>query len=933
MPGRRDKFGRGLGRGRCGNLNKTSPDLTKRNLSPPKRIKTEKLMEVGYIVSPDSKRTKFTIRKVIDILKNRDNTDFKEDELREMLSCWRKFKKKKTYDIKTMNYHDLVQELQMVQKQLLLQEECDFAIDEVEAILRETKIQQLSKTMDTEQLREMLKVWNHHNQYDNSKIKEIPQSEIVSQLKKVQASLNDNNIMQPSKSMIEEVDQETDHIFEVVKKMNITEKTSDEQIWNFDDEELAYFQYVKSLKDDDHLGLDDLKEKDRNQLIDYCKEWINSEREKVANNSATHMLLSSEDEDDLYQSNTEIERPNSEDVIMIDKDNDSKSETNTFDDFNMKNATTKTSVDPMNMIPKESDENSPTQDSNQTDILNIQQFRDLEDNNKYTWITKQSAAQGEPINLETVKLWSNDQLNNIAQNLLNPAVQNPQTNTTKPSLKRFSKYAGKPSIQTNLHNQVMKTWRYSLFLTSNLEKKSIEGLIQYLSDIFHEMGSFCQGIQLLPWDETNLDNGIEDCEEIPKTISQLKKYFKGARSPAGNTTKQYLKIRLGYPIHSDRSTFEADIMEWCKEREIRMYECPLQLPNTKVIGWLSYMPNTVNREKWCRATQELYQMVNKSERNEEIQVGLAWKALNGQWNIQQKQKVYAFHVETSIDQATRIKKFLRLVAQNKKYPLGVRFRLCDEYSQYMKETSRIKYTYMRDKHKTLCKEMRQVETETIINLDRKIGDTKLTLRDIVLSIRDKTDTRRVFNSIDQKYNNPTTYVAQYRPDKAELAKAYMQSLSTYVKHLYPQTNLSKIFTIDSIEEASIETYYPNTQTFITQEDMDFDAVIQEDLDDDSFEYLNVNNINPFKLELPEKLKGGEKLYNFNGDDDTASTMPAHSSTISFTDASVHLYDTKSLVSEISNLSDTKKKQPTTNTAKSKQISRSEEEYTEEANQA
>jgi len=172
------------------------------------------------------------------------------------------------------------------------------------------------------------------------------------------------------------------------------------------------------------------------------------------------------------------------------------------------------------------------------------------------------------------------------------------------------------------------------------------------------------------------------------------------------------------------------------------------------------MPNTVNREKWCRATQELYQMVNKSERNEEIQVGLAWKALNGQWNIQQKQKVYAFHVESSIDQATCIKKFLRLVAQNKKYPLGVRFRLCDEYSQYMKETSRIKYTYMRDKHKTLCKEMRQVETETIINLDRKIGDTKLTLRDIVLSIRDKTDTRRVFNLIDQKYNNPTTYVAQ-----------------------------------------------------------------------------------------------------------------------------------------------------------------------------
>jgi len=377
---------------------------------------------------------------------------------------------------------------------------------------------------------------------------------------------------------------------------------------------------------------------------------------------------------------------------------------------------------------------------------------------------------------------------------------------------------------------------------------------------------------------------------------------------------------------------EADIMEWCKERQVRMFECPLQLPNTKVIGWLSYMPNSVDRIKWCRAAQELYQMVNKKGQNNEIQLGIAWKALNGQWEIQQKQKVYAFHVETSIEQSTHIKKFLRLVAHNKKYPLGVRFRLCDEYTQYMKETSRIKYTYMRDKHKTLCKEMRQTETENILNLDRKIGDSKFTLRDIVLGIRDKTDKRRVFNSIDQKYNNPSIYVAQYRPDKAELAKAHMLSLSTYVKHLYPTANLTRIFTIDSITEAEVETYYPNTQTFITQEDMDFDAVVQEDLDDDSFEYLNVDNINPFEIQLPEKLKGGEKLYNFNGDDDTASTMPAQSSTISFSNASVHLYDTKSLVSEISNLSD-KNKQPKTDFAKSIQASKNTEKTMEEAEEA
>jgi len=310
----------------------------------------------------------------------------------------------------------------------------------------------------------------------------------------------------------------------------------------------------------------------------------------------------------------------------------------------------------------------------------------------------------------------------------------------------------------------------------------------------------------------------------------------------------------------------------------------------------------------------------------DIKLGIVWRALNGQWEIPQKDKVYAFHVEAPMEQASRIKKFLRLVAQNKKFPLGVRYRLTDEYNQYMKESSKVKYKYMFDKHKTLSKEMKQVETAAILNLDRKIGSTKFTLRDIVTNIRDKSDNRRVFNTIDQKYNNPSIYIAQYRPDKADLAKAHIFSLVTYVRYMNPDANLNKIFTIDALEESKVEVYYPTTQTFLTQEDIDFDAVIQEDLDDDSFEYLNVNNANPFEIKIPEKLKGGEKLYNLNGDDDTASTMPAQSSTISFSNASVHLYDTKSLVSEISNMSEHKKSKSSAESIASKRENRMEDAH-------
>ena len=111
--------------------------------------------------------------------------------------------------------------------------------------------------------------------------------------------------------------------------------------------------------------------------------------------------------------------------------------------------------------------------------------------------------------------------------------------------------------------------------------------------------------------------------------------------------------------------------------------------------------------------------------------------------------------------------------------------------------------------------------------------------------------------------------------------------------------MEKIFTISALEEAENSVYYPNTQTFLTQEDIDFDNEIQADLDDQSFEYLNPDGVNPFEFKMPDRLPGGK-------DDDAASTMPATSSSLTITDTSVHLYDAKSVVSEMTNPSDIQK---------------------------
>ena len=870
MHGRRENFGRGSEQGRGGNMHKPSPN-SKETKSSPKKIKIEQLQRAGYLVSPESKQSKFPIKKVLEILKAQDNTHFQEHELREMLSSWRKFKRKRIHDIQSMTYEMIVEELQQAQKQLLLQDNCDFAYDEVAAILRNKSIQHLNESMEIEQLREMLNVWNQQHQNDNSNIKQLKNAEIVACLTEAKESLLEKNFTEKSESMIEELDRETDHIFETVEKMQIDGKTTNEQILDFNDEELAYFQYVKSLREDEHLSLDDLKELQRSKLVEYCKKWRDTEYKKQ-NVSVVEMLMNSDNEDELY------DQPNSNDGSTTNSTKGAEIELN--------------NTDPMDGDPK------PT---NLKSFSTLEQINKLNYDQKREWIHQKLETMEKPVHMSTIELWPDTQIDKSIQKVF----KDNQPKIIKSNLKK-SKYSNPASsVQTDLQQNVMRPWRYSLFMTNPPNNKGILGLTDYLSDIFHEMGNFCPGIQLLPWDDDLFENGIDDCEDIPKIINQLKKYFKGIRSPTG-VTKQYLRIRLGFPIHSDRPTFESDITGWCNAREIRMFECALQHPDSKIIGWLAYMPNTIDRSKWCISVNEVYQHVNKNKKKEDIKLGLVWKALNGQWDVPQKQKVYSMHVEVASEQAVRAKKFLRMASQMKKFPLGVRFRLMDEYHQYMKESTKIKYNYLFDKHKTLSKEMRQVESTAILNLDGKIGNTGKTLRDIITNIRDVKDNRRVFNTIDRKYNNPQAYVAQYRPDKAELAKAYIYSLATYVKHIYPGQVLKKIFTVDALEESKVESYFPNTQTFITQEDIDLDAVIQDDLDDDSFDYLNVDKINPFDIELPDQLKGGDKLYNLSGDDDTASTNPANSSTISFSNASVHLYDTRSLVSEISSLSEQKK---------------------------
>jgi len=139
----------------------------------------------------------------------------------------------------------------------------------------------------------------------------------------------------------------------------------------------------------------------------------------------------------------------------------------------------------------------------------------------------------------------------------------------------------------------------------------------------------------LRWNTEETKESIDDCENLPTTITHLQKYFEGIRSPAG-MSRMYARFRLGIPVKQNRQTFEAGIIGWAKAKEIRISECSVQHPRVKTCYWVAYLANSVEKDKWSRAVELMYDKYKKNKDEPGIQLGLVWRALNGQTNIDRK---------------------------------------------------------------------------------------------------------------------------------------------------------------------------------------------------------------------------------------------------------------------------------------------------------
>ena len=466
------------------------------------------------------------------------------------------------------------------------------------------------------------------------------------------------------------------------------------------------------------------------------------------------------------------------------------------------------------------------------------------------------------------------------------ANSHPLSGQLKSSLKT-SKYSTSTSeTQTNLNGDIINCTRYTLNFTITSEEKGHTGLRSRYMKMFSKMLEYCPSLRILLWNNDGDSGYITSPDKIPDTITQLQKYFEGARVyDSGGSV--FSKIHLGLPIICDRTTFEANFSAWCQENDTRFYVAAVQHHNTRVACWLPYLTRFTN----ATVLSQIFTKCYKDNMKSDVPIGITWRALNGQTGISNKEKIRAIHVECPYDQTANVKAFLRSCSHQRKYPGGSRFRVMTEYWPYMTERNKQRHRYMADKHKYFLDRIEHCENNLILDIDRKIPSSNTTLRSLVLNIRDKNDKHRIFNSIDLRWNSNSVYILTFRPDKKSMAYDFSNSLSTYIRHLYPDSDLSKVFTLSAIERASQEIYHPDLQSFTTLEDIATLQELKNDEDDESLDYLDCSHI-----QLPDEdaddqpsIPCNQRIFELSGDSESVSTMATTDAmSVTFADDSSHI---------------------------------------------
>jgi len=433
------------------------------------------------------------------------------------------------------------------------------SIVEVTCILQGLDEEITLESLEVEELRVVLEVWKKHNKEDTSEIQSMTEEDMYDALTDAAQLIKPKELFPiEEENPDKDVDDAVEKIMGTVKGMQISNITTDADLRKYSHEQHVFFVYWTYLMIDDAAvpQLDDLFALPQEEIFKRLQQWRDKQKLKVSDIT----IDTSSDEESNSSKNDTSTRESTEKPKPSDNSSDPKVQKKPQSPKRpqtLKQKSIKTSkLGRSNKTPTPNKGKSPpiVSPSKSTQIrshkytldekLTDDQINSMSITELKQMYQKYSISAGSPIAFDIINKYSEEFLKKTirAQRSRIIDLKKDNTATTRVgNLKRTGKYKNAPKKQSNLQHETVNSWRYTMNFQIPDDKAGTDALRNFLSDIFHEMCSYCEGLLLMPWAKTDNSDTIDDNENIPTTITKIQKYFDGARSSTGQY-KQYCKV-------------------------------------------------------------------------------------------------------------------------------------------------------------------------------------------------------------------------------------------------------------------------------------------------------------------------------------------------------------------------------------------------------
>ena len=268
-------------------------------------------------------------------------------------------------------------------------------------------------------------------------------------------------------------------------------------------------------------------------------------------------------------------------------------------------------------------------------------------------------------------------------------------------------------------------------------KDANKTMLSTLRQMFKAIKTGCQTFVIYEYDKDDYKCAITSTEQIKGNLQHIRRFFKNV-NPKEKKGDMWFNIYVGMDESIDE--LREGTNWWFKENKCLLLPKELQVRDSTTIVWFLFSHDKFDRKELCDKIKEIakhvYNMpVNIALKNTAIKDGSVWKP------NAKKFPVRAVHVEVTKEDAEKAKGVLeKMYGKNAtNHPCGIRLQYVPNLDRTIPTHTKHNIISLKLKQEWYLASISYATSWDIATLTKETGEKKLSLRDMIMAIKSKTD--------------------------------------------------------------------------------------------------------------------------------------------------------------------------------------------------